>query len=79
VRVGALADAPAQVKTYHPPPPGKGKSAGAGTGAGASTETAAAAAEEGLTGPPADAPVVPKEPFAEEQVHAAVEAAKQQE
>jgi tyrosyl-tRNA synthetase len=61
----------AKVKVYHPPPPGKGKNA---TAAAAPADEAAS----DIQGPPADAPVVPSEPFSEEQVHAAVEAAKQQ-
>jgi tyrosyl-tRNA synthetase len=68
-----------KVKVYHPPPPGKGKNKDTGTETtpAVSEETKAAAAEAGLEGPPADSPIVPKEPFSEEQVHAQVEAAKQ--
>jgi hypothetical protein len=62
-----------QEKVYHPPPPGKGKNAAAGE-----ADAAVPAADADIEGPPADAPVVPKEPFDAAQVHADVEAAKQQ-
>jgi tyrosyl-tRNA synthetase len=51
-------------KVYHPPPPGKGKNA--------QPTEAAAEATDGIVGPPADAPVIPKEPFDQAQVDAAV-------